>query len=82
MTETREQFLARVADAHYEWEGKHLPNAVYDPDARPDSGDANLWYLDMSEDAALQQELAETVGEASYAGAEGVAEESSPPSTT
>jgi hypothetical protein len=67
VTESREQFLARVAEEHYQWEGRHLESATYDPNARPDSGDANMWYLDMNATPEQEKELADRVGESSYA---------------
>ena len=61
-SESRAEYLARVAAAHDAWVARHIDAAPFDPDSRPGSGDYNMWYLDLDADAAAEKELAESIG--------------------
>jgi hypothetical protein len=62
VTESRQEFLARVAEEHDNWVARHLDNAPFDPNTRPGSGDYNVWHVDVEADAAQEDELAEAIG--------------------
>jgi hypothetical protein len=66
MAETRAEFLARVADAHYAWEGEHL-DEPFEPEG-PDGErqDYNMWYADMTQNADAQQQFIDAVGKPDY----------------
>lgn len=66
MTESRQDFLARVAEAHDAWVDEHEAEAPFNPDSRPASGDYNLWNLDMDADGTTQDAFFQAVGPADY----------------
>lgn len=66
MAETRAEFLARIADEHYAWEGQHL-DEPFEPES--DDGqrpDYNMWYIDMSQNPETQEKFINAVGDADY----------------
>jgi hypothetical protein len=63
VTESRQEFLARVAEAHYSWVGDHLEDAPFDPESRVGSGDYNVWNLDMDGKADAQDAFMQAVGD-------------------
>lgn len=65
MTESRQEFLARVAEAHYAWEREHA-DAPFVPENRPGSGDYNVWNVDLESDGATQDAFFEAVGTPNY----------------
>lgn len=64
MTESRSEFLARVAEAHYQWEGQELPTATFTP--HPGEEDYNLHDLDVDGSPQAQEALVTAVGPADY----------------
>lgn len=62
MTESRQEFLARVAAEHDAWVQQNLAGATFDPASRPDSGDYNMWYVDMEATPEQLDALAEAIG--------------------
>lgn len=47
MSETREQYLARVAQVHSEWVDKYAESVPFNPDSYPEGSDYNLWNVDV-----------------------------------
>jgi hypothetical protein len=62
VTESRQEFLARVAEAHDAWVAQHGDSVEFDPNSRPDSGDYNMWHVDMDADEDAQAEFMDAVG--------------------
>jgi hypothetical protein len=62
MAENRDEFLARVAATHDGWVERNIEDAPFAPDSRPESGDYNLWHLDVDADAVAEAEFARDVG--------------------
>lgn len=66
MAETRAEFLARVAEEHYAWEGQHLEEAFEPEGEDGQRPDYNMWYIDMSQNPDTQQKFIEGIGEPDY----------------
>jgi hypothetical protein len=54
--------LNKLAEAHHQWVKENLDAAEFTPSNRPQSGDYNLWYLDMDCDEATEARFQESVG--------------------